>query len=77
MTVSKRALEKRKGLSRYMRHGCPMTKSNTKWCYGMCKPVNGRGYCGRIAPHGLEGRTQRAIRLHKENKKLSEKCCQC
>ncbi len=45
-----------------------MTKSSSKWCYAMCEPVKGLGFCGRIAPHGLEKRTQRAIRLHNEKK---------
>jgi len=45
--------------------GCPLTKSRTQWCYRLCVPVNGRGTCGRIAPHSLLGRTQQAILRHR------------
>jgi len=41
--------------------GCPLTRNRTNWCYRSCEPVEGRGRCGRIAPHGLLGRTQAAI----------------
>ena len=40
---------------------CRATSGLTKWCFGMCKPVQGYGFCGRPAPHALRGRTQRAI----------------
>lgn len=45
--------------------GCPLTKSRTLWCHGICVPVDGIGVCGRIAPHALTGRTQEAIRRHR------------
>ncbi len=77
MKITAKAARKREGLSRYIRLGCPLTKSNSKWCYGMCKPVKGLGFCGRVAPHAIEGRTQKAIRLHKESKKADEKSCEC
>lgn len=41
--------------------GCPRTKNRTPWCFGMCTPVDGKGECGRIAPHSLRGRTDKAI----------------
>ena len=41
--------------------GCPFTRSRSVWCYGLCRPVEGRGPCGRYAHHVLRGRTQRAI----------------
>jgi hypothetical protein len=25
------------------------------WCFRMCKPVQGFGLCGRVAPHGFKG----------------------
>jgi hypothetical protein len=28
---------------------------------GLCTPVDGHGNCGRLAPHQLVGRTQKAI----------------
>jgi hypothetical protein len=49
----------------YTSLGCPLTKSRTCWCHGVCVPVEGRGVCGRIAPHALVGRTQEAIYRHK------------
>lgn len=41
--------------------GCPHTKNRTNWCYAYCVPQDGRGDCGRYAPHAIKGRTQRAI----------------
>ncbi len=45
--------------------GCPLTKSRTAWCHRVCTPVQGRGACGRVAPHALVGRTQEAILRHR------------
>jgi hypothetical protein len=25
------------------------------WCFRMCEPVDGRGLCGRVAPHSFKG----------------------
>jgi hypothetical protein len=41
--------------------GCPRTKNRTPWCFALCTPKDGLGECGRIAPHGLVGRTDGAI----------------
>jgi hypothetical protein len=41
--------------------GCPLTHNRSSWCNRFCVPVGGLGACGRIAPHALRGRTQRAI----------------
>lgn len=49
----------------YTTRGCPLTKSRTAWCHGVCSPVEGLGVCGRIAPHALLGRTQKAILRHR------------
>ncbi len=49
----------------YTSLGCPLTKSRTPWCFGLCEPVDGIGVCGRVAPHALIGRTQEAILRHK------------
>jgi hypothetical protein len=46
--------------------GCPYTKNRTPWCFGLCIPNDGIGACGRIAPHSLIGRTERAIMRYKE-----------
>ncbi len=34
-------------------------------CRGLCEPIEGIGTCGRLAPHAMMGRTQKAIRNHK------------
>jgi hypothetical protein len=41
--------------------GCPETVSRGPWCYRTCRPINGMGTCGRVAPHALKSRVQRAI----------------
>ena len=48
--------------------GCPLTNNRSCWCYALCVPVRGLGACGRVAPHGLRGRTQRAIDQFKQQK---------
>ena len=36
------------------------------WCYMMCEPVDGRGLCGRQAPHAsVDTPTRRAIHTYK------------
>ena len=40
---------------------CQATRGLTKWCYALCRPVNGFGACGRPAYWQVQGRTQRAI----------------
>ena len=62
---------KRKGLSEYTVRGCPCTKNYSQWCYSLCEPVNGKGFCGRIAPHALTSRIQEGIRKHNEIKDSS------
>lgn len=48
---------------RFLDHyGCVMTHDHTRWCFGICKPVKGVGQCGRLYPHALKSRRQRAIR---------------
>ncbi len=47
--------------------GCPRTKSRSNWCHAWCAPrQDGSGDCGRVAPHGIVGRTQAAILNHKQ-----------
>ena len=41
--------------------GCPLTRNLSGWCHGYCAPHEGRGICGRVAPHAVIGRTQAAI----------------
>ena len=45
--------------------GCPLTKSHSLWCHGLCVPKEGIGLCGRVAPHTVTGRTQMALLKHK------------
>ncbi len=52
--------------------GCVMTHSRTQWCYGICKPKNGLGACGRLFPHALKGRTQMAIARYNARMKAQE-----
>lgn len=57
-----RMVRTKRGVRGNTRVGCPLTKNRTAWCYRMCDPsADGRGQCGRLAPHGLTSRTQRAI----------------
>jgi len=55
--------------------GCPLTKSRTSWCHGVCVPVDGIGVCGRVAPHALLGRTQKAILRHKTERAAETTLC--
>jgi hypothetical protein len=41
--------------------GCPMTKSRSLWCHRLCVPKEGIGFCGRVAPHAVVGKTAEAI----------------
>lgn len=50
--------------------GCPRTKNRSSWCHAWCTPRDGLGDCGRIAPHGLLGRTQLAILKHNAHSSL-------
>jgi len=58
---------KKPGKKKYFENflGCTHTKNRSAWCYGFCKPVNGVGDCGRLAPHVITSRIQKAILSHK------------
>jgi hypothetical protein len=44
---------------------CPLNGHQVGLCRGLCTPsTEGLGLCGRIAAHGLVGRTQAAIMEH-------------
>ncbi len=53
--------------------GCPLTKSHSLWCHRLCTPKNGIGFCGRVAPHAVVGRTQMAILKHKVKKQRQKR----
>ena len=56
----------KKGL-RMSRLGCPLTLNRTPWCYGLCIPDDEKkGFCGRVSPHALKGRTSSAIERYKK-----------
>ncbi|UCG88659.1 MAG: hypothetical protein JSW71_09015 [Gemmatimonadota bacterium] len=64
MTIEdkKRTIRTSKGIREYTYLGCPLTRNRSAWCFRICIPdVEGHGNCGRVAPHGLKGRTQLAI----------------
>ena len=52
--------------------GCPLTKNRSAWCYRLCAPEDGFGVCGRIAPHGLRGRTDLAIENYLQRRRDDE-----
>jgi len=56
-------------LQPYSYLGCPETVSRVPWCYRICKPIHGRGTCGRMAPHMLKSRVQRAIAAYRFEEK--------
>ncbi len=45
---------------------CPMVGHLPSWCRYLCEPIDGKGICGRLAPHTMLDRTQRAILAYKE-----------
>jgi len=56
---------RRRNLPAYRTLGCPHSKDRTLWCHRVCKPRNGIGTCGRLAPHAMKSRLQRAIARQK------------
>ena len=52
---------------------CPMVGLQVSWCRFLCKPIEGRGLCGRRAPHGLISRHREAIRNYKKNMENSSR----
>ena len=43
---------------------CPEVGHQASWCHMLCEPVDGKGTCGRAAPHIMTDRTQRAIKKY-------------
>jgi acyl-coenzyme A thioesterase PaaI-like protein len=70
MKKDKKTVRTARGIKKYTYLGCPLTRNRSAWCYRLCTPnVNGRGRCGRIAPHSMKSRIQLGIEAH--NKKLA------
>ncbi len=66
MKIEKKTIRTKRGLREYNRVGCPLTRNRSAWCFRICNPnAEGHGRCGRIAPHGIKGKTQLAIEGHK------------
>ena len=74
MRADKKTARTNRGHRDYACLGCPLTRNRTSWCFRLCTPdAEGHGRCGRVAPHGLKGRTQLSIERH--SKKLLEAHC--
>ena len=60
-----RLLNRRAGVKLVLRDQellrCPHVRYQATWCRRMCVPVEGMGQCGRMAPHGMKDKIQRAI----------------
>lgn len=70
--VERRMIRTRRGMRKYTYLGCPLTKNRTAWCFRLCVPdPSGKGRCGRVAPHGLTGRTQAAIAGHRRTRRAA------
>jgi hypothetical protein len=68
-----RTVRTKKGVREYYWVGCPLTKNRAAWCFRLCDPdAEGKGQCGRLAPHGLRSRTQRAIAEHNRQKRAAQ-----
>jgi len=65
-TIRKR-VRVRKTLKPYTYLGCPLTKNRSPWCFRMCElNADGTGFCGRVAPHGLQSHIQQGIAAYKK-----------
>ena len=52
---------------------CPLNGHQVSFCRGLCtSSALGRGLCGRLAPHGLIGRTQAAIAAHERRRRAAD-----
>ena len=64
--TEKKMIRTIKGIREHTYLGCPLTRNRSAWCFRICAPdADGSGHCGRVAPHGLKGKTQLAIEKHK------------
>jgi len=67
--IIKRKAKTKKGLLEYTYLGCPITRNKTAWCYRICKTdEEGKGFCGRVAPHSLKSTIQDSIEKHNRKK---------
>jgi acyl-coenzyme A thioesterase PaaI-like protein len=68
--AEQRKVRTKRGIRAYTYLGCPLTRDRSAWCFRLCIPDRlGKGRCGRVAPHGLKGRTQTAIEGHRQQRR--------
>jgi hypothetical protein len=68
MAVKLKKVKAGKGLKEYTYLGCPLTRNRSAWCFHLCTPgAEGKGDCGRLAPHSLRSRIQIGIDEYKRN----------
>jgi hypothetical protein len=68
--TEKKTIRTAKGVREHTYLGCPLTRNRSAWCFRICTPdTDGSGHCGRVAPHGLKGKTQLAIEKHKQKER--------
>ena len=61
MALLKPKEERKPNRRPYTNLTCVAARHRTKKCFRLCKPISGRGACGRVAPHSLKTRRQIAI----------------
>lgn len=70
--ATKRRVKTRSGLKEYTYLGCPLTRNRSPWCFRLCTPdLDGRGHCGRVAPHALVGRIQAGIQDYNKRQRAA------
>jgi hypothetical protein len=61
--------DRSKRAARLRAHGalrCPFNGHQVSWCRQLCEPIEDHGYCGRLAPHTMVGKTQVAIASYRD-----------
>jgi hypothetical protein len=72
--AKKRRVKTGAGLKEYTYLGCPLTRNRSAWCFRLCAPdLEGRGQCGRVAPHALTGRIQAGIQEYNKRQRASHR----
>ena len=68
----KRRVKTSSGLREYTYLGCALTRNRSPWCFRLCQPdLDGRGVCGRIAPHAFTGRIQAGIQDYNKRQRAA------
>jgi len=75
MEPDRKTVRTSRGLKQYTCLGCPLTRNRSTWCFRLCSPDDeGKGRCGRLAPHGLQSRIQ--LSIEEFNKRQVESHCE-